>query len=301
MTARGLRSSLPFVVLLSTPVLMWIGSPALAARGPQATQKTALVTVVAPATGPLKALTARDFVVHEDNAVREVTTAELATDPLSISLLVDIAQPPLGVPASTLELRASLANFVKTIKASSPDAEIALTEFGGAAIPTVAFGKPADLDKAIQRLTPEPRASSVMLEALVDASQAVGARPAPRRAIVSVDFNTAEGSTIEPRNVNDALHKSGATIWAVSIYQAGTDATVAPRREGVLHDMTIANGGLHLTAFSAATLESMLQSVANSLLSQYTISFARAGSGTPKSIKGETTAGAKVLFSPWMR
>jgi len=54
----------------------------------------------------MKALTAADFVVREDNVVREVTGAKLATDPLFVALLIDTAKPTEGVTAPTRELRA---------------------------------------------------------------------------------------------------------------------------------------------------------------------------------------------------
>ena len=41
--------------------------------------------------------------------------------------------------------------------------------------------------------------------------------------------------------------------------------------------------------------------VANSLTSQYTITFVRPGGGNPKTTKIETSKGAKVLLTPWMR
>jgi hypothetical protein len=72
-------------------------------------------------------------------------------------------------------------------------------------------------------------------------------------------------------------------------------------REAVLNDMTVKSGGLHLQAFTTAVLDTQLQSIANSLLSQYSITYARPGNGTPKKITGEVTGGAKVLFSAFMR
>jgi hypothetical protein len=301
MSARVVRPHHVFVAAVSAAVLAWTGSP-LAARAPQGHQVMAFVTVAAPATGPLKTLTAHDFVVREDNATREVTSAELSTDPLFVSVLVITTLPPSGVLGSTQDLRTGLSNFMKTVQTGSPDAQIALTDVTGHAVTTVDFtAKTADLDKAILRLAPSSQAGAVMLEALVTTSKALAAKPAPRRAIVSINFNVPEGSSMEPKSVADEIHKSGATLWSISIYQSGTDPNQAPTREAVLNDMTTKSGGLHLQTFTPSALDSLLQGVANSLLSQYSITYARPGNGTPKKIQGETTGGAKVLFSSFMR
>ena len=45
----------------------------------------------------------------------------------------------------------------------------------------------------------------------------------------------------------------------------------------------------------------MLKSVANSLLSQYTVTFTRPVNTTVKSTQMETAKGGKVLLTPWMR
>src|SRR5438093_11806010 len=104
------------VVFLSISVLLGAATGA---------DKVALVTVVADANGPIRDLTAKDFVVKEDNASREVTGAELSTDPMSIVLLVDTAQPPIGVTPPTQDLRTALSTFVNTVQKGSPGTQIA--------------------------------------------------------------------------------------------------------------------------------------------------------------------------------
>ena len=268
----------------------------------QGKQVSAFVTVAAPETGPLKTLTAHDFAVREDNTPREVTGADLSTEPLSIAVLVITTTPPAGVTTSTQDLRTSLTNFVKTVLTASPDAQISLTDVSGHSVTTVDFTSKSDeLDKGILKLVPNTQAGAVMNEALMTASKALEGKPAPRRAIVSVNFNVPEVTSTEPKFVEEELHKSGATIWSISIYQSGTDPNQAPRREAVLNDMTTRSGGLHLQAFTPAVLDTLLRSIANSLLSQYSITYARPGNGTPKKITGEVTGGAKVLFSSFMR
>jgi VWFA-related protein len=293
MTRLVLRPSLSLAAVL---FVLMDGSP-LAVRP---AQKAALVTVVAEAGTPIRDLKARDFIVKEDGAKREVLDAQLADDPLSIVLLIDTAQPPMGVPPPTQELRNSLAAFVKTIQAASPDAEIALGEFAGASVTTVDFtNKTADLEKAIARLYPNQQSHAVLLEALVDAGKKLAGKPPPRRAIVTVDFNSPEGSA--ERTMKDAIssvHDSGATLWPVSV--RGT-ATTTPIREEVLNKATKANGGMRFSSIDASGLEGMLKNVAASLTSQYTVTFTRPDDKPVKATVFETAGGPKVLLTPFMR
>ncbi|HET7698410.1 MAG TPA: hypothetical protein VFK57_22035 [Vicinamibacterales bacterium] len=269
------------------------------ASSPQGQQKTALVTVVAEASGPMRDLTAKDFIVTEDGQKREVVSAALAEEPLSIALLVDSTQPQPGAMPPTQDLRNALAAFVKAVQSQSPGAQIALSEFGGASVPRVPFGgKPGDLEAAIGRLYPNQQVHAVLLEALVDAGKLLAGQPAPRRAIVSVDFNSREGSAERSmKAAAEAVHNAGATLWTVSVRGS---VVSTPIREEVLNKIIQANGGLRLMPVDASGLEANLKIIAHSLASQYTVSFMRTG-GNPKTTTFETTRGAKVQKTPWMR
>ena len=285
--------------LVGTTLLAVPMATALAAPAPQQ-QKTALVTVVAEASGPVAGLTAGDFVVREDKATREVVAADRAAEPLFITLLVDTTQPPMGVLPPIQDLRRALSSFVSIVKAASPDAQIAIMEFAGASVTSVDFTTEAPaLDKFIQRLFPNRQADAVLIEAMVDAGKKLSDKPSPRRAIVSLDFNSRDTSAEKTmRQAADSIRKAGTTVWAVSI--RGT-ASSSSAREEVLNVVTRASGGMRFTGVEATGLETMLKSVANSLLSQYTVTFTRPGSGEVKSTEMETRKGGKVLLTPWMR
>jgi hypothetical protein len=265
----------------------------------QGQQRVALVNVIADASGPIRDLTAKDFIVTEDNKKREVVAAELAQDPLSIVLLVDSTQPPAGAQPPTQDLRSSLATFVKTIQAHNPGVQIAMSEFAGASVPRVAFSaKPGDLESAIGRLFPNQQSQAVLLEALVDAGKQMGELPPPRRAIVAVDFNSPEGSAERSmKAAADAVTKVGATLWSVSV--RGTSSP-SPIREEVLNKVIQNNGGLRLMPVDATGLTPNLKIVAHSLSSQYSVTFMREGSN-PKALKFETIRGAKAQLTMWMR
>jgi VWFA-related protein len=262
--------------------------------------KSALVTVVAEAGAPIRDLKAGDFIVKEDGKKREVIDVKLADDPLSVALLIDTSQSPLGAARSPQDLRSAAAAFVKAIYAVNPDAAIALVKCGGAAVTTIDFtNKAGELDAAISRLYPDQQSSAVVLEALGDAGRMLAARPAPRRAIVSIDFNSSEGSNDRMvQQSADSVTNSGATLWAVSV--RGTGPTSANREE-VLNKMTKASGGKRFSSIDSSGLEGQLKNVAATLTSQYIVTFTHPGDGPAKSTTFETVGGPKVLLSPFMR
>ena len=191
--------------------MLLAGGPPLGARP---SQKSALVSVVADGGKPLRELTAKDFIVKEDGAKREVLDAQISDEPLSVVFLIDTTQPPMSAVPPTQDLRASAATFVKAVLAVNPDAQIAMGEFAGAAVITQDFtNKSADLEKVAAKLYPNQAAIAVLLEGLVDAGKKLATKPAPRRAIVTIDFNSPEGSA--DRTMKDAVssvHDAGATL-----------------------------------------------------------------------------------------
>ena len=235
-----LRTSLS-LSLVAASLLAGEARPAAGRPG----QKTALVTVVAEGGTAIRNLTAKDFIVKEDGSKREVVDVRLSDDPLSIVLLLDTTQPPMGVTHPTQDLRSAVKTFVTTVHTGSPDAQIALGEFAGASVTIVDFtNKTADLDKGIARLVPNPQSIAVLLEGLVDAGKKLAARPAPRRAIVTVDFHSAEGSAEKTMKAAvTSIHDSGATLWPVTV-RGTTLKGDDTNREEVLNKATKANGGM---------------------------------------------------------
>ena len=261
-------------------------------------EKLALVTVVAEQSKPASALTPADFSLSEEKDKVQVIEAVPAKDPLSVVLLVDTALPQDG-SALTPELRRAVKSFVATLLAGEPAARIALYQVSNAALPLLDFSSDrVALDTAIDLIASGTSAGSAMLEGVVTAAKRVGDRPAPRRAIVAVGIGTAEGTSLNPKIVGDTVRKSGATLWVVSV-QGLRDASLT-NRDTVWTRATEDTGGLRQNAVQATRLDVPLQTVANSLLSQYFLKMTRTRDGAVKGLKG-TAGGAQVLFTRWMR
>jgi len=284
------------VALVAVPMIAGLAAPA-----PQnVVQKTALVTVVAEARGPVANLGPRDFVVREDRAPRDVLDVRPATEPIFITLLIDTIRPPAGVLAPTQDFRRGLAAFVSTIKGGNPDAQIAILDYAGAPVTAIDFTSEAPtLDRYIQRLFPNRQADALLIDAVVEGAKKLGDKPSPRRAIVVVDFNSRDASAVPAmQQAEEIVNKSGATVWTVSVRSTSASSS---HRENLLNVVTRSSGGTRVTIVEPTGLESMLKSVANSLLSQYTVTFTRPVNTTVKSTQMETAKGGKVLLTPWMR
>lgn len=289
---------------MRTPLLWFVvlglsATAALNAVQPTAREKLVLVSVVAGEGQPAAGLTPADFVVTEEKDKVEVLEAVPAKDPLSIVLLVDKAVPE-GMAATTPEMRRALTAFVSAVQATEPAAQIAIYQVANAATPLVEFtSNRGALDRAIATFASGTEPGSGMLEGVIAAANLLQARPAPRRAIVCVSVGTSDGSNLLPDKVRGDVRKSGATLWVVSV-ERSSDASLT-NRDTVWTRATVDSGGLRQNAVQASRVESPLKTVANSLVSQYTLKLSRKKDGAVKGFKGQTVNGSQVLFTHWMR
>jgi hypothetical protein len=282
--------------VLASLLTLALGAAVSAAPG---NEKLVLVSVVAGESQPAAALAPADFQVTEGKDTTQVVEAVPAKDPLSIVLLVDTAVPE-GTAAHTPELRNALTSFVATVLGYEPAAQIALYQVANAALPVADFTSDREaLDKGIGLIASGTTPGSVMLEGVMTAARLLTARPAPRRAVVCVSVGTAEGSHYLPKDVANAVRKSGATLWVVSV-QRSTDASLT-NRDAVWERATEDTGGLRLNALQATHLDTQLNTIANSLLSQYVLKIVRKRDGAVSGFKGQTSKGLPVLFTHWIR
>lgn len=271
----------------------------LGAATAPANDKLGLVTVFADSGKPAAGLSRVDFTITEGKDTVEVVDAVPAKDPLSVVLLADRALAPDG-SAVTSELRKALTTFIGALLAGEPNAQIALYQVSNAAVPVKDFtASRADLETGITVIASGMPSGSAMLEGVLTAAKRLGDRPAPRRAIVAVGMGTEEGTSVQPKAVTDAVRQSGATLWVVSLQ--GVAESQLTNRDAVWTKATEDTGGLRQNVVQASQLESHLQSVANSLLSQYYLKMARKGDGAVKGFKGQTSQRSQVLFTHWMR
>jgi hypothetical protein len=285
------RTLLRFAPVLAAAVLL-VPSNRLAARG--AAPKTMYLSVMDQAGKPVKDMTAGELRVLEDGVERDVTSAALATQPLSIELLADTTKEATEV---LQDLRTSLIGFVTAVHAADATAAISLMEFGQAATTAVPFTQSVEeLGKGINHLVGKQGANSVLLEGLIDANNNLAKRPGGRRAIVVVNLEPGtEQSREDGKKIVESMRKSVAQLWVVS-YQRGTPKT--SNRDLVLNQLSKASGGNREFIVGVSAMETILKRYAEILTSEYEVSYARVDSSKPaQEVRIGTTRTGVVLHA----
>jgi hypothetical protein len=114
-------------------------------------------------------------------------------------------------------------------------------------------------------------------------------------------------STVLPQDVAKAMQKAGVNFWAVSI-ASYADANTSSQgnsgiREIILNNITAASGGLKFTGVTAISLEQQLTKVAEALLSQHIVTYARPADAPAvvTRVQAVSKKGMKALTAPWLQ
>ena len=152
-------------------------------------------------------MTAADFVVKENGAVREIATAQVATVPMSIALMLDNGGMALGA------IRQGAGQFIEALQGR---AEFAIFTIAVRKLTLVDFTKDIpSLYEGLKTLLARNTNSVDLLDGFVDVSKAFQARGAARPVIVAV---AAEGEEVSSTRAT-----------------TGTRGGPAKRRTRVLH------------------------------------------------------------------
>jgi VWFA-related protein len=263
-TARGL-SALALVGLLGA------GVHAQAPRPSDARTRDIYVSVLDNKGVPVTGLTPSDLVVKEDNVVREILEVKPADAPMQIAVLIDDST---AATDATSYLRDGLAAFLERMRGR---AEIGLITVGDR--PTVVAPYTTDtevLNQQVRRIFPRTNSGAYLLDAIVDASRALAKREAKRPVILAITFEGVEHSNVHHDAVLRELAKSGATFHAIAIGTPSSSLDDEMRTRGmVLSEGTLRTGGRRDQVLANSGIPDKLKQVADELLNQYVVTYAR--------------------------
>jgi hypothetical protein len=268
--ARAQRASCRFAT--ATLVLASLLVP-LAAHAQTTVERELFVSVLNKADEPILTLGAPDFIVREDGRVREVLRARRATDPIDLVLLIDTSQ---ALGRQVADTRKAVEQF---LAAMAGHAQVTLVGLGDR--PTVLTASTDDaekLKKAVGGIFPIEGAGALVLEGIQDTLKGFAKRKPERAAIVVLYEGGREFSSESHATVLARIAASGAALHVITV---GT--TVPPdamtqegrSREIVFDTGTRQSGGRRQNVLASMSLPDTLTRLANELLGQYRITYAR--------------------------
>jgi hypothetical protein len=270
-------------------VFSWAAIPAAAALcapallRAQARERSMYVSVVNEAGAPVENLGPSDFIVREDNVVREVLRVAPATEPMQIEVLVDNSQAARDY---IRDMRAALPSFIDAL--TEPNEGGRKNEVGIVALaerPTI-LAEPtfdrAQLHKGIDRIFAQSGSGSYLLDAIIEVSKGFKKRGALRPVIVAL---TTEGPEFSSRHfdlVLTPLKDASASLHAIVIGPLSSDTSDdAHNRNIVLDQGPRDSGGRFEHILTSMALSSKLPQLAAELTHQYKVTYGRPESLIP--------------------
>ena len=245
----------------------------------QTIEREMFVAVLDKADKPVLTLGVPDFVVREDGRVREVLRARRATDVIDIAVLVDTSQA-LGNQVN--DVRQGLEAFVARMR---PQAQISIVGLGDR--PTIyadSTNSQEQLAAGIGRIFPIQGAGAYTLDAVGEVLKGFEKRKPVRSAIVVLWLGGLEFSTTGYERLIERLAAGGTSLHVVVV---GTRTppdvrTIEGRNRELLFDRgTTDTGGRRENVLTSMAVKDAMERVADELLGQYRITFARPDSLIP--------------------
>jgi len=264
--ARRLRPA----ALAAGGLIAVMGGSDLLAALQASREKRVIVTVMNLQTGvPAKNVAAAAFALKEDRIERPVVSVEHASTPMSIVLLSDNTG---ALSRFSQDTKSTTQAFISSIAADRAISSVSTLTFGGAG-------------------------ERGLLQAVTDAARELGKRPETRRVIVSFNAVTpGDGSKVTRKEIFNELGKAGVSWFAVSLVDGGSGSAL---RDKVMVEVLPYSGGLRLTVQDSTKLESAIRAIAETLASQYVVTYTRA-SGSPKEVQIDVKGDAlRAFYAHW--
>lgn len=263
------------LIVAAVLALSFLGSVQDPPRTPRASDKRTrdiYVAVVDKDGKAVTGLTAADFRVREDNVVREVVSAGVATEPLTISLLIDDSE----ASADAIQyMREALTAFVERLDGK---AEIAVATIGERPTSQLDFTtSTVALKRTVGRIFQRSGAGAYLLDGVLEASRGLEKRAPKRPSIVVITTEAGpEFSNRSYQQVLEALARSGAALHVLAIGQPSSSQTDEMRnRNMVIGEGPDKSGGRRDQVLVPLGLKDRMLQLADELTNQYVVQYGR--------------------------
>ena len=239
----------------------------------QTIERDMFVSVLDKADKPVLTLGVPDFIVREDGRAREVLRARKAADTIEIALLVDTSQA-LGNQVN--DVRKGLEAFIAKMR---PQAQMSIIGLGDR--PTIHAdytNSPEQLARGVGFIFPVQGAGAYTLDAVDEVLKGFEKRKPERSAVVVVWAGGQEFSTGMYQPLVEKLKARGTALHVIAIgARTPPDArTTEGRNRELLFDRgTTDTGGRRENIITSMATGDALGKLADELLGQYRITFAR--------------------------
>ncbi len=223
----------------------------------------------------------QDLIIREDNVSREVLRIVPASDPLQIALLVDNSQ---AATRAIQRMRDGLNGFIDRM--ANEKNEISIVTMADR--PTLAVDATRDGAKlkksGADRLFAQPGSGMYLLESIIETTKGFRKREASRPVIVALMTEGTEFSNQHYDEVISALKNTGTQFFALTLTEPSDDNLSKDEirnRNIVLDRGTRETGGRREILLTDMAIPDALASVAEELLHQYKVTYARPDSLIP--------------------
>ena len=269
------QTALP-LALAAAAILLLPGMPPLRAQG-DSQQRVLYVSAVDAKGEPVSGLGADAFIVRENGVQREVLSAAPATDPIDITILIDNST---AATSAITHFRKALPEFIGKLV---PPNTVAL--IGLANRPTILTPSTTDVKRLRSRaegLFALPDAGATLLDAVIEVSDGLRKREAPRAALIAIFTDGPEFTNRYAKDAIAAVKRASASMHLVSIghFEETADREIR-ERSFFLAQAPAATGGSHASMLVASGIAPHLERLARELTSQYKVVYARPETTVP--------------------
>jgi len=230
---------------------------------------TSVTATVTDKNGKLVTGLGRDqFQVFEDGEAQTVTQFTNERVPIGLGVLLDISDSMFG--KRIVDARAAVDHFLFTLLDEGD--EFFLSAFNHRPRPLTGWTRGQDeIRAALDAL--KPTGGTAIYDAIVDSLPMIDRRNRARGALLIISDGADTVSSANLRDVQSALWRSEAFVYAIAIDSPDTKAINTRVNPQTLREITNESGGRTEVVHSSAEIDEATARIAEELNSQYVIGY----------------------------